>query len=175
MDTAVVGLATGGSESYGENAGQQDEQNGLVDSKTAQRDDVSDGESLEVEYVPPGGSLPERVVSEEKLQSELRVVRNMWEMAAILDFFSKFKSELNISGDFGAAELEHVLVSSNGDGGLLATLHIVRVYFDESAINIALTLMGPSSCWYWVEWRPSDIFDAGYYARDINEDSCNIR
>ena len=77
-----------------------------------------------VEYVPPGGKLPERQLSQEEIDSDLKEIKNMWEMAAIIDFLVRFREELKLSADIGPAELEHVLVCSNGDGGLLATIHI---------------------------------------------------
>lgn len=77
-----------------------------------------------VEYVPPGGKLPERQLSQEEIDSDLKEIKSMWEMAAIVDFLVKFREELRLSVEVGPSELEHVLVCSNGDGGLLASVHI---------------------------------------------------
>eukprot|EP00890_Picochlorum_soloecismus_P000415 jgi/Picsp_1/1374/NSC_04853-R1_protein len=88
---------------------------------------MEDSDYVDVEsvvYVPPGGKLPERQLSQEEIDSDLKEIKKMWEMAAIVDFLVKFREELKLSVEIGPSELEHVLVCSNGDGGLLASLHI---------------------------------------------------
>ena len=67
-----------------------------------------------------------RVRSEEELQAQLLDIRSMWEMAAILDFIHLFRPQLRLSRAFTADELERVLVTSSGEDGLLADLHVVR-------------------------------------------------
>lgn len=89
---------------------------------------IEDSYGGEIEFVKPGEPLPERKLTPDKIENDLKLVRNMWQMAAILDFLSNFREELKLSVEVGAAELEHVLVCSNGDGGLLASLHVVGFY-----------------------------------------------
>lgn len=63
-------------------------------------------------------------MTEEEGNEQLEEVREMWEMAAILDFLSVFKPVLGLNMDFNAGALERALVRSPGPG-LLAGLHMV--------------------------------------------------
>lgn len=74
--------------------------------------------------VSPLGTVVKRELTQEEVDADVKVVQGMWEMASVLDFLRKFKPQLKLSRDFGADELERVLVTSAGDGGLLADVHI---------------------------------------------------
>lgn len=65
-----------------------------------------------------------RNIPAESMEDELSVVHSMWEMAAVFDFFNLFRQELKLTRSFGVEELEHVLITSPGDGGLLADVHV---------------------------------------------------
>jgi hypothetical protein len=65
-----------------------------------------------------------RHIPPESVNNELSIVHSMWEMAAVFDFFNLFRQELKLTRSFGVEELEHVLITSPGDGGLLADVHV---------------------------------------------------
>lgn len=72
----------------------------------------------------PVGVLVQRIKSGEEVAAEKKEIQSMWELAAIYDFLQLFKPQLRIRGSFGPDELEHCLVTSLGDSGLLADLHV---------------------------------------------------
>ena len=63
-------------------------------------------------------------LTDDSIAAELNSIHGMWEMASILDFLHLFRRQLKISRQFAAAELERVMVTSSGDGGLLADVHM---------------------------------------------------
>ena len=115
-DTAAAADAEGEGEGEGE---AEEEQDGDAD----------------VAYGSPDGVVLRRqVASAEETEAEVRAVQGMWEMAAVLDFLHLFRRQLKLQRQFAAGELERVLVTSPGDGGVLADVHIVswRVAADAS-------------------------------------------
>lgn len=90
---------------------------------TAQDDDEEADEDDEY-FLSPNSVVLKRDVSDEQVEADLDEIRNMWEMASIHDFLRLFKPQLKISRDVGPDELEHVLITSPGDGGLLADIHM---------------------------------------------------
>ncbi|KAL6766425.1 hypothetical protein ACKKBG_A35950 [Auxenochlorella protothecoides x Auxenochlorella symbiontica] len=96
------------------------------------------GEELEDEDVERDVNMKvERPLTAAEVAAGLRTVQGMWEMAAVLDFLTLFKPQLRLSRELGADELEHVLVTSAGDGGLLADLHadLLRGISPKSVID----------------------------------------
>ena len=114
-------------------------------SRTRHEDDEEDGEDYEddddddVDVNDEHKSLQNRIqhrefnrelfsllrdaLSPEQIDAEIKAIHGMWEMAAILDFFHLFRHQLK-TRPFSAPELERVLVTSTGDEGLLADVHI---------------------------------------------------
>jgi hypothetical protein len=88
---------------------------------TAQDEEEEDDDEY---YLSPNSVVLKRDVSDEQVEADLDEIRGMWEMASIHDFLRLFKPQLKISRDVGPDELEHVLVTSPGDGGLLADIHM---------------------------------------------------
>lgn len=74
-------------------------------------------------FVSPGSIVLSRELTQEEVEDDLQLVKNMWEMAATHDFLRLFRLQLKLSRDVGPDELERVIVTSAGDGGLLASLH----------------------------------------------------
>lgn len=89
---------------------------------TAAESDVDDGD---VGYISPNSAVLRRHVAPEDIEPQIESIHGLWEMAAVLDFFYVFRKQLRIQRQFTAAELERVLVTSPGDAGLLADVHIV--------------------------------------------------
>lgn len=87
----------------------------------------ADDEDGDVGYGSPDGVVLRRHVSNEQIEEEIAAIHGLWEMAAVLDFFSLFRKQLALTRQFSASELERVLVTSPGDGGLLADIHIVSL------------------------------------------------
>ena len=76
-------------------------------------------------YTSPADLVLQRdSLTAEAIDAEIEALRTMWEMASILDFFHLFRKQLAMTRQFTAAELERVLVTSPGDSGLLADIHI---------------------------------------------------
>jgi hypothetical protein len=81
------------------------------------------------DFVGYGGPRDDRELYREPLTPEgveaaVAELRGMWETAAILDFLHLFRAQLKLTRSFSAEELERVMVTSPGDSGLLADLHI---------------------------------------------------
>ena len=97
---------------------------------TGPRDDGDDAADSEEDagpiYVSSAGMVLQRdALSADGIASEIEIIHGMWEMASILDFMHLFRKQLRLQRQFGADELERVIVTSPGDGGLLADVHIV--------------------------------------------------
>ena len=68
-------------------------------------------------------SVLERTLSAEAVEHQLSVVREMWEMAFIIEFLNTFDKIIQLSQCYPAATLEHAIVTSPGTG-MLAQLHL---------------------------------------------------
>ncbi|KAH7619637.1 hypothetical protein Ndes2526B_g06619 [Nannochloris sp. 'desiccata'] len=76
-------------------------------------------------YASPANVVLQRdSLTAEDIEAEIESLHGMWEMASILDFFHLFRKQLRLTRHFAANELERVLVTSPGDTGLLADIHI---------------------------------------------------
>ena len=74
-------------------------------------------------------AVPERVVAPGEAEAQKAALKTSWELVCVLDFLSTFQPYLNLDHlQFSAEELESALVLSNGTGGLLVDLHIVRCH-----------------------------------------------
>ena len=93
---------------------------------------------LEGLVVSPNQPLIRPRKSEEDVEKEIQELRAMWEMAAIIDFLHLFREQLKLRA-FTAAELERVLVTSAGDEGLLADIHIDLMKGISSKSDVKLT------------------------------------
>jgi hypothetical protein len=115
--------------------------------------------------------------TEEEMAAELEEIRDMWEMASILDFVELFKRQLNLSRKFSATELEHVMAYSDGRDGLLADIHIdimrgispkQEVPRDQWAIHLANKIKfhwRPLLSGLHCPFKPDKYFEAYTYAR----------
>ncbi|GAB4823251.1 hypothetical protein N2152v2_010297 [Parachlorella kessleri] len=145
------------------------------DGSTAQPSRAGSEDLSEV-VVSPIGQIIKREVSAEQAEAEVRAIQNMWEMASILDFLRRFRPQIKLSREFGADELERVLVTSAGDGGLLADVHIdlmrgISPKSDVSPANWAVHLANKIK-YHWktlsdgtpCPFKPEKYFEAATYA-----------
>lgn len=71
----------------------------------------------------PNQPLVRPEMSPARIEKEIKRVQGMWELSAILDFVHLFHEQLKLRA-FNASDLEKALVTSAGDRGLLADIHI---------------------------------------------------
>lgn len=98
------------------------------DGDGVESEDEGDGDGARVYASPAGLILQRDALSPAAIASEIEGIHGMWEMASVLDFMHLFRKQLKLQRQFAAEELERVMVTSPGDGGLLADVHIVSNY-----------------------------------------------
>ena len=71
-------------------------------------------------------AVPERMVSDERLEEERAWLKTNWEFIVVLDFLAAFQDYLGMEQlRFSAEELESSMILSNGTSGLLVDVHLV--------------------------------------------------
>jgi hypothetical protein len=94
------------------------------DNDVEEEEEVIEEEIVHAYASPSNVVLQRDSLTAEAIEEEMASIQIMWEMAAILDFFHLFRKQLKLTRQFAASDLERVLVTSPGDTGLLADIHI---------------------------------------------------
>jgi len=121
-------LRNGNNEQNGEKIEDEDIENNDKndqDDRKEEKEEEAEEEIVIAAYASPANVVLQRdFLTAEAIDAEIKALQGMWEMASILDFFHLFRKQLKLTRHFAASELERVLVTSPGDTGLLADVHI---------------------------------------------------